>query len=546
MVLVKGLLGLRLDCGRDPLRRPAVLQHGGHRCGHFGLLAVTRSWRMEFLLQGRQLLQGPFDPPAAGHGVLLGLPQTVIPDQPITLDRGSRLVAGRVAVKHLAFLVGLFPQPSPGDLALGQPLAKGGVFAAGPRQDGDEAALALVEIGHVFAGGQFAVGHVEKVAAAGQLAQQVPGVAVGLVVGHVAAFGAEVQRHAAVGGDREDEQELLQIGTMVLVVAEGDRQRGTAQVTLRGRGLGVGAAESDRGGIVVQFVQGDAELLDDVRRHGQDQRGHVGHKQPVQRASHAIVVQPREILGQKAQRLGSMAGRPFAHAIDRLAGKEQIAEQDQQRLDRRELGAAIFRRQCRAEEILQPHAPQKVVEDRQRADGGGAQHLAAGTGLRWRRRFGERRPRLVRWGMLGGHVLGLLAGTVPAACGLRALVTLCGRNRAESCHRSQEGNVQQGRESSTRAACSKTYGAGHRRKSSPTRLTSMARFVSIFRVLRRRRRDIAAGHLRRDDSFWTRVSVLTPDDRLRRRTPPSRFVRKPASPGGNSKISQPSYAENGL
>ncbi len=74
----------------------------------------------------------------------------------------------------------------------------------------------------------------------------------------------------------------------------------------------------------------------------------------------------------------------------------------------------------------------------------------------------------------------------------------------------------------------------------------MARFVSIFRVLRRRRRDIAAGHLRRDDSFWTRVSVLTPDDRLRRRTPPSRFVRKPASPDRNSKISQPSYAENGL
>ena len=51
----------------------------------------------------------------------------------------------------------------------------------------------------------------------------------------VAACGAEVQRHAAVGGDGEDEQQLLQIGTMVLVVAEGDGQRGAAQKALLGR-----------------------------------------------------------------------------------------------------------------------------------------------------------------------------------------------------------------------------------------------------------------------------------------------------------------------
>ena len=113
--------------------------------------------------------------------------------------------------------------------SLGHQLAKGGVFRAGPRQDRDEAALTLVDIGHVLAGGQLAVGHVEEVPPAGQLAEQVPGVAVGLVVGHVAAGRAEVQRHAAIRGDREDEEQLFQVGAMVLVVAEGDGQGGAAQ-----------------------------------------------------------------------------------------------------------------------------------------------------------------------------------------------------------------------------------------------------------------------------------------------------------------------------
>ena len=121
-------------------------------------------------------------------------------------------------------------------------------------------------------------------------------------------------------------------------------------------GAGVGPAEGDRGGIVVQFVQGDAELLDDVRRHGQDQRGHVGQEQPVQGSSHAVVVEPADLLGRQAQGIGGMACGPFAHAVDRLAGDEQVAQQDQEGLDRRELRAAVFRRQGGAQKILQPHA----------------------------------------------------------------------------------------------------------------------------------------------------------------------------------------------
>ncbi len=43
---------------------------------------------------------------------------------------------------------------------------------------------------------------------------------------------------------------------------------------------------------------------------------------------------------------------PFAHAIDRFAGDEQVAKQDQEGLDRRKLGAAIFRRQGGPQKVL--------------------------------------------------------------------------------------------------------------------------------------------------------------------------------------------------
>ena len=48
----------------------------------------------------------------------------------------------------------------------------------------------------------------------------------------VAAGRAKVQRHPAVGGDREDEQQLLQVGPVVLAVAERDGQGWASQDSL--------------------------------------------------------------------------------------------------------------------------------------------------------------------------------------------------------------------------------------------------------------------------------------------------------------------------
>ena len=91
--------------------------------------------------------------------------------------------------------------------------------------------------------------------------------------------------------------------------------------------------------------------FDDMRRHGQDQRGHIGLEQPVESPSHAVVVEMADVLRHQAQDVGGVACGPFAYAVERFSGDEQIAEQDQEGLDRRELRAAVFGRQRGAQEV---------------------------------------------------------------------------------------------------------------------------------------------------------------------------------------------------
>ena len=130
----------------------------------------------------------------------------------------------------------------------------------------------LMDVGHVLGGGQLAVGDVEEVAAAGQLAEQVPGGAVGAVVGGVAALDAELHRHGAVARDGEDVEQLLEVGAVVLVVAPGDGQPQPApQGPLPSARLVV-AVEGDGGRVVVQLVELDVELADGVGRDRREPR----------------------------------------------------------------------------------------------------------------------------------------------------------------------------------------------------------------------------------------------------------------------------------
>jgi hypothetical protein len=103
--------------------------------------------------------------------------------------------------------------------------AEPAVFASRPREHGDEPPLMRGEIREAFARAQFAVGDVEKVRPPDDLPKRVPGVH---MRGHVTGLAVQrpiVHRHRPVGRDREDEEQLLQIGAMVLVVPVGDAER---------------------------------------------------------------------------------------------------------------------------------------------------------------------------------------------------------------------------------------------------------------------------------------------------------------------------------
>src|SRR5208282_6613314 len=97
-------------------------------------------------------------------------------------------------------VVGFLPQGLPFDLPVAHPFTEVLVFATGPREDADKAALLPGDVVHVLDRGQLAVGNIKEVLAAGQLAEEIPGVAVGAVVGDVAAGDAERDGHAAVAG----------------------------------------------------------------------------------------------------------------------------------------------------------------------------------------------------------------------------------------------------------------------------------------------------------------------------------------------------------
>src|SRR4051812_17703535 len=101
-------------------------------------------------------------------------------------------------------------------------------------------------MGQVLAAGQLAVGHVEEVGTADQLVEQVPGRDVRAVVYRVATFAGEIDGDVAVTGDRQDVEQLLEVGPPRLAVPPGDRQRGPSPLLGLLSRLVVGAVERYR------------------------------------------------------------------------------------------------------------------------------------------------------------------------------------------------------------------------------------------------------------------------------------------------------------
>src|ERR1700756_4877370 len=144
--------------------------------------------------------------------------------------------------------MGAIPNTGPvGGIGL-DPLAKLLVFQAAAREYGDEAPTRAIDVIHVLARTQLGIGDIEEVCPARHGAQRVPGLNVGAGVAGIAIATAERDGDIAVGVRGQNEQELLEIGTVLLGVTVGDRRCG-ASADLTTPCATIGSAEADRGAV---------------------------------------------------------------------------------------------------------------------------------------------------------------------------------------------------------------------------------------------------------------------------------------------------------
>jgi hypothetical protein len=133
------------------------------------------------------------------------------------------------------------------------PVLEEAIFPTSVRHDGDETPTVGGDVAHRVFRAEFGVGDIQEVTAAEHRDEAVPGRHVGHVVVGVAVCDPQRDGHRAVGRDGEVVDELAQVWTKVLVMAE-RHDRHVLAAPDGGLGLLVGGAgHGDGRRIVVQF-----------------------------------------------------------------------------------------------------------------------------------------------------------------------------------------------------------------------------------------------------------------------------------------------------
>jgi hypothetical protein len=306
------------------------------------------------------------DPGAARFGVGGLLLRWAHPDDAVPLAGRDRR---RRSPVHLIGVADPLARP-PGGLGelervCLRPLADLRILGAGARQDAEEPPVVGVDVAHLLAGGELAVGDVEKPGAADQLDEPVPGGDVGLIIVGVAVQQAVRERDGPVGWDRQRQHELLQVGAMVLGVPQCRRDGRLAgtRTTVRRR---VVAVHRDRRRVIVQLRAVDLKLLDHAEHQLRQQRRAVSIEQLVQCAPDAVVVEQGALARGEAQQPGVIALGPLRQAVERLARDAQVGHQHPDRHRRAQHHALIARWQVALQQPPQSDPRKEVVDDRQR------------------------------------------------------------------------------------------------------------------------------------------------------------------------------------
>ena len=167
----------------------------------------------------------PFDSLLANDTIERLFLRTLDPEDTVALDRSQRRFEAAVELVWpvLAERVLLARKLDPGGRMGLEPLAEPGVLAPGFGQNAQEPTVAACDVFPVLLGAQLGVGHVEEISSAGHPAERVPGANVRLVAAGVAIVNARPDRYAFIRRRRQDLQQLLQIGAVILVEAVGDQ-----------------------------------------------------------------------------------------------------------------------------------------------------------------------------------------------------------------------------------------------------------------------------------------------------------------------------------
>jgi hypothetical protein len=152
----------------------------------------------------------------------------------------------------------------------------------------------------------------------------------------------KLHRHPALGLGGQDEQQLLQIGTMVFGVPVGDRRCRSAPDRVSA-GAAVLPAEAHRSRVIMQLGQAHGELLPHREHHLSEQRCAIGVKQPIERTSDAVIAKVAHLRSRQPKELRSKAHRGLLLAVDGFALNDDRAQQHPQGLRVRHGAAPIAR-----------------------------------------------------------------------------------------------------------------------------------------------------------------------------------------------------------
>jgi hypothetical protein len=194
------------------------------------------------------------------------------------------------------------------------------ILLSTPWQNGHELAAEGGEVREVLFGAELAVGYVDEVILGKEVPKAIEVASMDSVISPVPAEDTVGKRDRAIGCDVQPEHHLLEIRTMVLVVALGD-----SRLLLRSPVL---PGEGDGRCIEMNPIRFQAEELDRPKRELEEDPPTSVFSKLVEGTSNAIVIDGEFLVLGQTERCGVYRFDPIAQPVERVAGHEDVVHEE--------------------------------------------------------------------------------------------------------------------------------------------------------------------------------------------------------------------------